>query len=402
MLSDFDIVPVDTTTIQTRLRIHPELFADPASFVHNHDLPIRTMKPTRGRSADGPTENLTLHVLTYRGITVKLTRTAAATLTSAKIDFNPGVCLYGHNGGIISLSEFLDALAVLVTHLKRLLVDPDDWYDLVPGVRRGGRAYWSYLEIFLHRLDPGGALLSNFRHARHPSVRTPTRHWPTSIQIGGKRSTIQFSIYHKAIEMVARGKLPKSDLSKFADILRLEARMHEDKLVLYFGNEHNVEEIDETERLVRFFHHDLVGGLRRCFSEMEGVYRSPGATSVGIVSRKPNEALGRMLAVVSLDAGTTRSLPELLSLVEFYTGASLSATKKAARAELSRRSSLSYDDLFSDAAYHSQPGITIPDIEQKIRHELMETHPHRLINAAYRPPDSPFRPLTQWPGYLRA
>lgn len=403
MRSTFDIMPVDKTEIRTRLRIHPELFGNPDAFIRNHDLPIRTMKPSKGRSADGPTQTLTLHVLTYRGIKIKLTRTSGAFLTSVHIDFNPGVCLYGHNGGVISLSQFLEALAILVAALKPLLLDPNHWVDLVPGVQKGGRAYWSCLEVLFHCLDLDGSILSCFRHARHPSIRTSNRHWLTSIKMGGPRSKLAFSIYQKAIEMVARGKLPESALSTFADILRLEVRMQDKFLARYFGNERNVEKIDGNERLVRFYPQDLVGGHRRCFREMDGVYDSLGARSEEIVSEKPTEGLGRMLAVVSLEPGTTQSLPELLTLIEFYTGGSLSAaTKKAARAELSRRSSLSFDDLFSDAAYRSQPGITIPGIEQKIRRELKDTHPHPLITAAYRPTDLPFRPLAQRPGYLRA
>lgn len=402
MRSTFDIMPVDKTEIRTRLRIHPELFGNPDAFIRAYDLPIRTIKPSKGRRADGPTQKLTLHVLTYRGITVKLTRTSGAFLTSANITFNPGVCLYGHNGGLISLSQFLEALAILVTHLKPLLLDPNNWVDLVPGVQKGGRAYWSCLEVLFHCLDLDGTILSCFRHARHPSIRTSTRHWPTSIKMGGPRSKIQFSIYQKAVELVARNKLPESDLSTFADILRLEVRMRDKFLARYFGNERNVEKIDGNERLVRFWPQDLVGGHRRSFREMEGVYGCPSSRSEEIVSEKPNEGLGRMLAVVSLEPGTTQSLPELLTLIEFYTGASLSASmKNAARAELSRRSSLSFDDLFSEGAYRSQPGITIPDIEQKIRRELKDTHPHPLITAAYRPPDLPFRPLTQRPAYLR-
>lgn len=408
MYSGVTILPIDKTQILTRLLIHPDLFSNPETFIRKRSLPIRSMKPTRGRSANGPTNNLTLDVLTYKGIKVKLAKTDGAPLTSATIDFNPLVCLYGHNGRILSASEFLEALAILVTHLKPILRDPDDWVDLIPGLRKGGRAYWSYIELLLHCLDPDGTLLAGFRHARHPDIKTVTRHWPTSIQIGGRRGKLHFSIYAKAVEMVASGKLTESEFRKFKDILRLEARMREEKLVHYFGNERNVEEIDGENRLCRFYPQDLVGGLRKSLSEMKGVYYSPGEqsreTSIG---KEQLEPLGRLLAVAALDARTPQSLSELLYLLKVYTEPStdtirtIGKIRKAALAELSRRSSISLDDLFSDAAYRSQPEISIPDIEQKISRSLKETHAHPLITAAYRPPGQPFQPITQWPGYLR-
>ena len=136
----YRIMPLDKTTIRTRIRLHPDFVANPDAYRSEHDLPIRTMKPTRGWRAGRPTWNLTLDVLTYKGIKAKMMILAGDPLASITIDFNPGVCLYGHNGRIITLTEFLHALAILVTHLTPLLSDPDDWVDLVPGVRREGRA----------------------------------------------------------------------------------------------------------------------------------------------------------------------------------------------------------------------------------------------------------------------
>jgi hypothetical protein len=400
-----NILPIDKTVILTQLSIHPDLFNNPKTFIHGHDLPIRTIKPTRGRGAN----KLNLDVLTYKGIKVKLANTDGGFLTNATIEFNPGVCLYGHNGRILSLSEFLEALALLVTHLKPLLNNPDDWVDLVPGVRKGGRAFWAYLEVLFHFLDPDGTFLSSFRHARHPSIKTVTRHWPTSIQMGGRRGKLQFSIYQKAVEMVASGKLTESEFRKFKDILRLEARMREEKLVHYFGNERNVEEIDGENRLCRFYPQDLVGGLRKSFSEMEGVYYFSGEQSKETSNGKEQlEPLGRLLAVAALDARTPQSLSELVYLLKVYTGAStdtirtIGKIRKAALAELSRRSSLSFDDLFSDSAYCAQPEISIPDIEQKISRPLEDMHAHPLITAAYRPPDPLFHPDTEGRRYIRS
>gem|GEM_PF-1377042 len=399
----FQLMPVDKTAIKTSLRINPALLKDPVTFIRDRELPIRTVKLSRGKRAHYSANTLILDVLTYKGIKVKLSKTAGASFTSAVIHFNPGVCLYGHNGWILSLSEFLEAVAILVTHLKQLLADPADWVDLIPGLMHNSRAYWSYLEIPFQCLDPDGRTLAGFRHARHQRITTPTRHWLTSIQIGGPRSKLQFSIYQKAVEMVAHGKLPKSSLSDYQDVLRLEVRMREEMLVHYFGNDRNVEVIDGTKRMCRFFPQDLNEGRRKSFSEIEGVFSSTVA-SAEADKVKPLEALGRMFAMTALDPHTPQTFPELLAHLKFYTGVSsvtIGKIRRAGLAELSRRSSLSLDDLFSDEACRAQPGIYNETLEKKIRHELEDLHANSLITAAYRPPDQPFQPLTQFPRYAR-
>jgi hypothetical protein len=404
----FQVMPVDRTAIKTSLRINPDLLKDPVTFIRDRELPVRAVKPSRGKRAHCPADTLTLDVLTYKGIKVKLSKTAGASLTSATIHFNPLVCLYGHNGRVLSLSEFLEALALLVTHLTPLLSNPDDWVDLIPGLRHEGRAYWSYLEVPFQCLDPDGTLLAAFRNARHRSLTTPTRHWPTSIQIGGTRSKLQFSIYQKAVEMVVHDKLLESDRSNYEDVLRLEVRMKEDKLLLYFGNERNVEVIDGTERLCRFYPQDLIEGHCKSFSEIEGVFASVAiATSEKQADKiKPLEARGRWLAMTALDPRTPQTFPELLAHIKFYLGESsdtIGKIRKAGLAELSRRSSLSLDDLFSDAAYRAQPEIYNEELEKKICRALEDLHAHPLVNDAYRPPDQQFQfqPITQGPGYAR-
>jgi len=401
----FDIMPVDKTKIRTCITLHPDLRTDPESFIRKNDLPIRTVKQTRGMTRHGPSWNLTLDVLTYKGVQVKLITIDDDPLASATIDFNPGVCLYGHNGRILTLTGFLHALALLVTHLKPLLEDPDDWVDLIPGVRRGGFAYWSYLEVLSHHLDPDGALLARLRHLRHPSITTPSRHWPTSIEVGGRKAMLQLSIYMKAVEMVAHGKLP--DLSprplEYQGVLRLEARMRDKKLILYFGNEHNVETIDGKERLVSFYPRYLIGGHRAVFSVLKGVFQADG-DSVASGKREQLEPMGQLLAQVARDTRTKQTFPDLLFSLKGYTEASsetIGKIRDAGLAELSRSSTISSGDIFSDTAYRTQIGIASNDMELKVVHEMDDTLVHQKIAAAYRPPGQPFRPLTQLPGYHR-
>jgi hypothetical protein len=387
--------------IKTRIRIHPDLFNNPEAFIRHHYLPIRSMKPSKGRSRNGPTWNLSLDVLTYKGIQVKLKQVAGDQLASATIHLNPGVCLYGHNGRIITLTEFLHALALLVTHLAPLLNHPDDWMNLIPGLMEGGLAYWSYLELQFQRHDPDGILLAGFRPSRHPSITTATRHWDTSILVGGERSKLKFAIYRKAIEMVAHGKLPESALPEYQDILRIEARMKGEKLVDYFGNARNTEVIGGKKRLVRFLPDELVQGHRKSFSKFLGVFSTHEVTEA-LGKKEQLRPLGRLLAQAALHPLTTQTFPELLAELEFYTKASSDTiwqVRDAGLAELSRLSTISKDDLFSDASYETQPGIAIDELESKIRHDFEDTVAHHLITSAYQPPDLPFLPLTELPSY---
>ena len=404
----YPIMPVDKSTIKTLIASHPDLRANPEAFIRKLNLPVRTSKPTRGKCKYGPTWNLTLVFLNYKGITVKLRQIAGDALVNVTIEFNPGVCLYGHNGRILLLTEFLDALALLVTNLRPLLRDQDDWLDLVPGLRVGGVAYWSFLEVPFHYRDSGGILLAHLRHVRHPSIRTASRHWPDSMEVGGKRAKLQLVIYRKDVEMATRrihGEplLSDEELAEYKDVLRLEARMKEEKLVLYFGNGHNVEVIDGKERLVWFFPQYLIRGHRTCSTELQGVFSSGDFTEVSGKS-KPRAALAQMLAQVADDPRSPYTLPQLIATIKHYTGATdgtIRAVRNAGMAELSRRSCFFSDDLFSDAAYTSQVSIVSQKAEGFVFHEHIDQDVLRVITKRYCPEGQPFQPHIELPSYCR-
>lgn len=406
MTPDIHIMPLDRCVIKSSSTIHPHLRTNPKSFVRDLDLPVRTSKPTRGRCEYGPTWNLSLDVLAYKGITLKLRQVVGNPLTEVTIEFNPGTCLFGHNGRILLLTEFLDALALLVTQLRPLLRDAHDWVDLVPGLRQGGCAYWSYLEIPFQLRDPNGALLGRLRHSRHPSITKASRHWPGSIRIGGERSILQLAIYRKADEMANRrieGKplLCDEKLDEDSDILRLEARMKEKKLPLYFGNGDNIEVIDGKERLVWFYPMDLIRGHRDCYKVLEGVF-SPEVTEVG--KSTPIAALAKMLAQVADDPRSLHTFPQLLAVIRHYTGASADTIRnlrKAGFAELSRRSGIDRNALFSDTTYATQIGIASEEAEQRVLHESIDPEALRAITRRYCPEWQPFHPHTELPTYCR-
>ena len=182
--------------------------------------------------------------------------------------------------------------------------------------------------------------------------------------------------------------------------------MKEDKLVDYFDNDRNVEVTDGVELLVRFYPQDLVRGHRECFRDLLGVYSS-GNPSQGPDKTNPLDALGRLLARVALDPRTTHTFPGLLANLKFYSGAktkselkTIGEIREAGLAELSRRSSISRDDLFSDAAYGAQYRIASEKQEEKVIHAIEDTFVHPLITAVYCPPDQPFQPVVELPGYL--
>lgn len=420
------IMPVDKSTIRTLITFNPDFLADPAAFIRKHNLPVRSSKPTRGKCKYGPSWNLTLVFLNYKGITLKLRQIAGDPLVNVTIEFNPGVCLYGHNGRILRLTEFLDALALLAMHIRPLLRDQDDWLDLIPGLRVGGVAYWSFLEVPFHYRDLWGALLARLRNARHCAklggpndgtktkqrrhaiINTPSRHWPDSMEVGGKRAKLQLVIYRKAIEMATRhiGRAPllsEEELEAYKDVLRLETRMKGKKLVHYFGNGHNIEVIDGKERLVWFFPEDLIRGHRVCFTELEGVFSSGEFTEVSGKST-PRAALAQVLAQVADDPRSPYTLPQLISTIKHYTGASgntIGAVRSLGMAELSRRSCFSSHDLFSDAAYASQVSIVSERVEKLVLHEYIDPDVLGVIAKRYRPEGQPFYPDIEIPSYLR-
>lgn len=397
------LMPIDRTKISTQLRIHPDLLDDPSDYIRKHDLPIRTSKASRGNSKLGPTRNLNLKILTHKGIEVELRKSASEPLTGVTIHFNPGACLRAHNGSVLTLTEFLHALAILSTQLKPLLCDTEDWVDLIPGLRVGGIAHWSYLEILLQCADPDGTILAGLRNAQGNSTNTKIRHWPESMMIGSKRSELQFEFYRKALEMVAKDNLPPEMLDDYRHILRLEVRMKGKKLIELLGNERTVEEINGKPRLVRFYPLDVVSGDRAAFDILQGVFRSSG-TLEALKPKDQPRPLHRLLARISLDPRTSLTFQQLLLHIRFYTKAStdtIGKIRKGGIATLESLSTITKDELLSDTAFQKQQSVWSKEREKKILHEADDAFVHPLIRKAYQPPNLPFQPITQLPEYLR-
>ena len=401
MQSKFNFMPIDRTEIKTRLRLHPDLLDAPTDFIREHNLPIRTVKNWMGKSSEGPTRKMSLGISTHKGINLELSQVTGKSMIDVTINFNPGVCLFGQNGNVLSPEEFLHALAILANNIKPLLYDQADWVDIIPGLRSRNVAYWSYLEIFLHYPDPDGHRLAGFRNAQLKTTRTPIRHWTDSIKIGGKKSNRQFGIYRKAVEMEAREKLEPEKLTEYEHVLRLEVRLTKEKIVEHLNSNRSLEMIDGEMRLVRFYPEDLFHGIRNSFATLQGFYR-PSKTDVLKKANGQNTHLGRLLARVANDPSSSSTLQDLLVLIKYYTDAStdtMGSIRKAGIAELIRLSLISYDELFSYDSFQTQQSVWSE--KKKVFHEFENMHIPPLILEAYRPPNHTFLPMVEFPTYVR-
>ena len=116
--------------------------------------------------------------------------------------------------------------------------------------------------------------------------------------------------------------------------------------------------------------------------------------------------MGRLLARAANDPQVSQTLPELMALISLYTGAAsdtntFSKTRKAAEAEISRRSSLSKDSLLDDEAYSSAFSIINSTLESNVTHDIRLFDPDPLIAAAYQPPGYHSKRFT-FPAFYRA
>lgn len=394
----YDFMPIDRSKIITSLDINPLVFATPTDFASSHNFDIRSIKPSVKQDK---CQTLTLKLLNYKGIIVTLTKDPRKRLSKAEIQFNPGVCLYGHNGRIITCDDFDYAIGLLLTNLTPLLSNPEDCVDIVPGRRPGGVAYWQYLEIMHQCSDIDGSIFRSFRYVQGRNTNTSVRHWPTSIQVGAKRSKVCLGIYYKAPEMVNSGKLPANKLSEYADVLRFEVRLKDDKIAELLGNERNTEVIDGKLRLVSFYPSELFQGHYKCFSKLLGAY-NPGGSLKARKSKELLVPIGRMLAAV-ISETDSMTFSELFDKWQFYMGASGNTSRKvrgSALAELSQRSSISLDALFSETAYRSQDYVCNVELEKLVRHEEFMLYADSLITKPYQPPNRPFRPKNYHPQFI--
>ena len=392
-----DAASLDKAVFTIRIRTTRKLRRDLEAFARKTNLPLRSFKRFRAKGYDSVACGFIIKLLTYGGLKLTIFPPDADGLSDVKVEMNPAKILYGHNGRMPTYEELLDAFCIYITHARNLLEDQDDWIDLIPGLRAGGPGCWKLLELPYHCSDPDGSILAALRHLHHPAIRTQARHWPTSIELGSKRANLQFSIYRKAIEMMARGKLPANLLPLYSDILRLEVRLRGKKLLHYLGNDDTVEVVEGKERLVRFYPDPITQARRTAFEELENVWHSDEVLELS----KQLGALGALIAQVASDPRCVHSFPELVRHLAFYSRVgskrdTMRTIRSAGAGVMSLRSTLSFDSLFSDDA---QPSIAIPEIERKVSHRLEDIRRDPLLEAAYLPPGYVSHRSNPFPSY---
>ena len=302
------------------------------------------------------------------------------------IQFNPGNTIYGHNGHTLVEDEFLKALTVLGQIVKLVLANPDEWHRVIPGVVENSPSYWHSLEIPYHVLDDTGLILRAFKNAKHPRIHKDPlyKRGGQSIAFVNATGDLLVRIYRKDIEMTKTHGSHK--ISAPPSVLRLEAQLKDAELRNYLRSG-TTKVIDGTSRLVAFKPDDLRLAHLAVMTPFKGSYHQMPALDD---KSDNNERIGRFMGWVSLHSDL--SLEEQFSYYgqRFLTGNTIHSIRNArsnllgaARKELELMSPVKLEELFSDAAWDSQPMVPMPKLEAitKARHEHIETDP--LVIAAY-------------------
>lgn len=395
----FKTASLDRMEFDTRIRFARSMRRDLDAFAAKTTIPLRSYRRISSAKHAGGSQGFELKLLTYGGLKLTIYPAAQKSLSKLKVEMNPAKMLYGHNGRLITYGELLDAFSVYLNHARSLLEDQDDWIDLLPGLRAGGPGRWKLLELPCHCSDPDGVILAAMRDAVHPAIRKIARQWPTSSELGRKRSNMQFCTYQKAIELFTRGKLPAKLLDLYGDILRMEVRLKGKKLIKYLGNEDTIESVDGDARLVRFTP-DLIDSARsQAFRELKGVWQADDAPQLSAQLG----VLGALIALVAKDPRCKYSFPELVAHVAHYTNTKGSdAIRKICSAGadyLSRCSTMNFDSLLGTDALLSQPSIALSEIECMVKHRCEDIRHPALLESAYLPPGCVLSPSKNYPSY---
>ncbi|TAE92035.1 MAG: hypothetical protein EAZ81_04055 [Verrucomicrobia bacterium] len=382
----FDLFLVDQLKFRTRLRISRAALAAPSTFAGNSNTRPRSVQPKKNHWSHGGVAGFQKKLLSYGGVIMNVSAPGADGLCCVDVTINPCKILYGHNGRVLRADEFLDALTIYASYARHLLKDPDDWFDLIPGIRDGGPAYWTYIEMFCHISDPDGKVFRLMRQLRCQKIRKRAQHWKTTIKLGGKRSKTKFCIYRKAIEMYDRKKLPHHLLSMYDDILRFEVRLKDKHLVDCLGDANSVAEMDGKKQLVKFSPNRILRAIRSLFYHLENVWHSDQPTA----KSKQLAMLATLITKIADDRRESKTFLELIDLLKTYTLTNSKSTIKkirgAGKIEMERKSPLAPESLFSDASLRAQPSIAIHEIERKVSYYSQDIRRHPLLETAYLDP----------------
>lgn len=385
-------MPLDKTVIRTVIEVNQDFAKSPQAFGEQNEI-WQVHVNTK--------ENIvTMYFRNCRGLKTSI-RLGNGKLCQTEIRFTPSSCIYGHNGRVLTVSEFHDAVGVAINRLLPLLRDPHEWYHLLPGSSSESRAYWDAIEIIQHIEDHDGNILASFKNASWRNAIT--RVWPTGVKIGGRNSERQFCIYEKAQEMYAKRNLTESECNELRNILRLEVRLKGKALIEALDDQSSIGIIDGNRRIVRFSPELLIRAHRACFNLPRGVFFE---NPLGTQSLKCGmaEHMGLYLAQICIQSNGASNFVGLLNSLCHYakvTANMKSRIKRSALDCLTRHHNIASAEFFAKLACQKQPQMLIPSIEDKVRRSEDDIFRNDAIELNYRSTqETKFIPHATIPSYM--
>jgi hypothetical protein len=292
-----------------------------------------------------------------------------------QIELNLAKIAHGHNAIPIWHPLELCGLLILVRHaLRGVLINPDEASTLIPGLVHDCRTHWSKIEVGMHINDPGQAVYRLMSRMRSEYARK-LEIFDNTVRLKGTNVIIK--AYDKPTEMVAKKISTKANLEPSTDhpITRLEVELWGRKAASFGFLPEEQRPLtrmhDGKPYLEGFMLEQLRAIFRHYVRELKGIYHAPKKPGGGDAA-----GMAAVLAAVHLRSGMP--VDELVRLyAELGMRDRKEARPKDKEAEARKRaqremrnmieryleesSTLTADELLSDAAFRSQPIIGVKD-----------------------------------------
>lgn len=291
----------------------------------------------------------------------------------ARIELNLAKVAHGHNAIPLWHPLELCGLLILVRHVLRgVLVNPEEASTLIPGLVHGCGTHWSKIEIGMHIKDPGKTVYQLMSRRRSKFARKPEI-FDNTVRLKGTNVIIK--AYDKPTEMVAKKISTKANLepSTAHPITRLEVELWGRKAASFGFLPEEQRPLTRMEDRKAYLEGFTLEQLRAIFryyvSELKGIYHAPKEPGGGDAA-----GMAAVLAAVHLRSGMP--VDELVGLYaelgmrdrkETRPTDKEEEARKRARSDmrsmierhLEESSTLTADELLSDAAFRSQPIIGV-------------------------------------------
>jgi hypothetical protein len=230
-------------------------------------------------------------------------------------------------------------------------------------------------------------ILRAYSHAKHRDIHLPPLYVRNdqSISFANSGGDLMVRIYRKDIEMVK--KHGKKRVTNPQPVLRIEVRLKGDKLAQYLrGGTWKV--LSGTSRLVSFRPADLKPPFMEVITGFDGCFTRVPDPDGAESDHKLGRMMGWVASQTSLSVEDQFDYYQKRVLIGSTVGSVRNAKgtlRKAARDEQSLLSPVQLEELFSEAAWLSQPVIEVPDLEAmtRARHRGIGINP--LVADVYGP-----------------